>query len=156
VSAEKPTPADRIAAALAKREALKAQEAEAFAEQQAADIEALVELEEEHGFDRVLRIDIGGWKPASGAATMVAARVPMGSEKVYKRFQETVAKAKPQSTTTLTAATVLGESCLIYPPKSDAKDLYEATLELAPGILVHVGQQIAKAVEGKAEEEKKG
>lgn len=154
MSADKPTAAERIAAALAKREALKTAEAEAFAEQQATDLEALFELETEHGFDRVVRIDLNGWKPGAGAATMVVVVVPTGTDKSYLRFQETAAKAKPQSTTVMNAATLLASVCMVYPaPKSD---LLAATLELAPGIMVHAGQQIAKVVEGKAEEEKKG
>jgi thiamine pyrophosphokinase len=37
---------------------------EARAEQEATDLEALVELEAEHGFDRILRVNLRGWKKA--------------------------------------------------------------------------------------------
>lgn len=147
------TPESRKATALAKRAALKSAEAEAFAEQEAIDFERLVDLEEEHGFERVLRIDLGGWKPNAGAATMVVARVPLGSERDYKRFEETVSKPKSEN---LKAAHTLALACIVYPhPKNDAA-LYAATLELAPGLLTHVAGQIAAAVQGRAEEEKKG
>lgn len=154
------TPAERIAAALEKREKLKAAEAEAFAEQQAADIEALVELEAEHGFERILRIDLNGWKPGMGAATMVVARVPLASESLFKRFEQTIAKAKPNSTEGHTAAIQLGEACIVYPPRPKpaemAGSLYAATMELAPGVISNVALQVSKAVQGQAEEEKKG
>ena len=76
MSAEKPTPAERIAAAQAKRAALQAVEAEAHAEQQATDLEALADLEATHGYERVFSVVLGGWTPGKGAATMVIARVP--------------------------------------------------------------------------------
>lgn len=147
------TPEQRKAAALAKRELQKKGEAEAFAVQEADDIERLVELEGEHGFERVLRIDLNGWKPGAGAATLVVARVPFASEKVYKRFEETVSKPKAEN---LKAAHALAEACLVYPHRTDDAALYAATLELAPGLLTHVANQIANAVQGRAEEEKKG
>jgi hypothetical protein len=147
-----PTAAERIAAAQAKREAIKASEADAFVEQQATDLEALVELEDEHGFDRVVRIDLTGWRPGVGAATMVVARVPLNSEKVFKRFEDTVSK-KDSKTSTNDAGITLARACLVYPAD---KALLDATMELAPGVLSHLGLQLIKAVQGSAEEEKKG
>lgn len=149
----KVTPAERVAAANERRAALKALEAEAHAEQQASDIERLVDLEEKHGFDRVLRIDLGGWKPGAGAATMLVARVPLASEPAFKRFQDTIAKPK---TDHIEAANTLAATCIVYPHRKDDKDLYEATLELAPGILSAVAAEVVKAAMGHAEEEKKG
>lgn len=153
MSADKPTAAERIAAAMEKRERLKAEEAAAFAEQQANDIEQLVELEAEHGFDRVYRIDLNGWKPGSGAATMVVVRIPLKSESVFKRFEDTVSKPKSDN---LKAAVILAESCLVYPNRKEHAELYEATMELAPGILSNAGLQVVKVVQGAVEEEKKG
>ncbi len=146
--------ADRIAAAYARRQTLKDSEAKAFEEQQASDIEALVTLEEEHGFERVLRIDLKGWTPGKGAATMVIARVPFAREALFKRFEETVSKPKADN---LKAGHVLATSCIIYPNrKDDDTEFYSATVDLAPGILSHVAAQIVQAVQGQAEEEKKG
>lgn len=150
------TPAERIKAAEAKREALRAAHAEAHAEQQAIDFEALVALEEEHGFERVLRVDIGGWKSGVGAATMVVARIPDRREAFFRRFEQTTAKAKQGTTQSLDAAHLLAEACLIYPSKKDHPELHEATLELAAGVLTNMALQVAKIVQGNAEEEKKG
>lgn len=145
------TAAERIAAAQARREALKVAEAEAHAEQQATDLEALVELEAVHGYSRIVRVDLAGWKP--GAASMVVARIPLGSEAVYRRFEQTVAKAKKDSGDAMAAGATLATACLVYP---DDKALREATLDAAPGILQHVALQIVTAVQGAAEEQKKG
>lgn len=150
---EKLTPERRVAAANERRAALKALEAEAHAEQQATDIERLVDLEEKHGFDRILRIDLGGWKPDAGAATLVAARVPLASEGVFKRFQVALNSPKADHAQ---AANTFAAACLVYPHREDDKKLYEATLELAPGILVAVAGELSKAAMGHAEEEKKG
>ena len=144
--------ADRIAAAQARRDALKAAEAEMFAEKFATDLEALAELEAEHGEARVLRIDIGGWKPGAGAATMIVGRVPTKKDSIYKRFVDTVAK---QNADNVKATDTLAAACLVYPAREDA-DLFAATMELAPGALTTLGLQLVKAVQGHAEEEKKG
>jgi len=147
------TPAERIAAAQERRAALKAEEAAAFAEQQATDIEQLADLEEAHGFDRVLRVDLSGWKAGSGAATMVVVRIPLKSESFYKRYVDTVAA---KNSDPVKATETLAEACLVYPnPKRDAA-MYAATMELAPGVLANAGLQVLHAVQGKAEEEKKG
>lgn len=150
------TPAERIAAANAKREALKAAEAAAHAEQQATDIEALVELEEKHGFERVLRIDIGGWKSGEGAATLVVVRIPKTSESVFKRHEQTISKAKEGSTSKLDSAHLLADTCLLYPSRETQKDLYNATMDLAPGLRTNIAAQLVTAAMGQAEEEKKG
>lgn len=148
------TPQERIAAALAKREAQKQAEAAAFAEQQATDIEALVELEAEHGFDRILRIDIKGWRPGSGAATLVAAKIPTGSSSLVRRYEQRVARAKQGTTEILDAGEQLAKACVVYPALDS--ELGKATLDLAPGILANVALQVIRHVQGEAEEEKKG
>lgn len=145
-----------IKAAEARREALRAAHAEAHKLQQAIDIVALVDLEEAHGFERVLRVDIGGWKAGVGAATMVVARIPDRREAFFRRYEQTVAKAKPGTTAALDAAHMLAEACLIYPSKKEHSELHEATMELAAGVLTNLALQVAKIVQGNAEEEKKG
>lgn len=147
------TPEERIAAAQARRDALKAAEAAAFAEQQATDLEALVELEAEHGFERIVRVDLTGWKSGSGAATMVVGRVPLKSESFFKRFVDTVAKPNSDN---VKATETLADACVVYPNRKDHPELYAATMELAPGVLASVGLQIVKAAQGRTEEEKKG
>lgn len=147
---------DRIAAAQARREALKAAEAEAHAEQLATDLEALADLEAAHGFDRVLRVDLRGWKAGSGATTMVVARIPLRRESHVKRFEETAARAKSGTNEGLAALHTLAEACIVYPHRKDHAEAYAATMDLAPGILSNVGLQLVQAVQGAAEEEKKG
>lgn len=149
------TPEERLAAVAARRAALQATEARAFAEQQAADLERLVDLEEEHGFDRVLRIDLVGWKPGAGAATLIAVRVPLASEVHVKRFEQTVAKSKERTTSNLDALKVLGTACIVYPSRESEKALYDATIELAPAVTTRAGSLVIEAVQGRAEEEKK-
>lgn len=150
-----PTPAERIAAAQQRRDAIREEHAHAYAEQQATDLEVVAALEDEHGFERVLRIDVGGWKAGEGAATLVVVRIPKSSESVFKRYEQTVSKAKTGTTAGLDAAHMLAEACLLYPSKKNQKDLYDATMELASGIRSNMAFQIAKVVQGNAEEEKK-
>lgn len=152
---KKLTPAERIAAVNEKRERLKKTEADAKSEQQATDLEALCELEEEHGFERVLRVDIGGWKPGEGAATLAVVRIPKSSESIFKRFESTVSKSKEGTSANLDALHLLADACLLYPSAKTQPDLHKATFELAPGLRSNLGLQISKTVQGKAEEEKK-
>ena len=155
MTAEKLTPAERMKAAEARRGKLREEHQAAYDEQQATDFARLVDLEAEHGFDRVLRINLKGWKASEGdtqAATLVVARIPLSSERLVKRFEDTVSKPKAEN---LKALHLLAESCLIYPSRTNEKALYEATLELAPGLLSNVGHAIVEAVQGKVEEEKK-
>lgn len=150
------TPEEIIKGAEARREAIRKAHGEAHLAQQAVDIVALVELEEEHGYERIMRVDIGGWKKGVGAATMVVARIPDRRETFFRRYEQTVAKAKPGTTSALDAAHMLAEACLIYPSKKDHPELHEATMELAAGVLTNLALQVAKIVQGNAEEEKKG
>lgn len=151
------TAAERIAAAQARRDEMQAIEAEAHAEQLAADMEALADLEAAHGFNRVKSIPIGGvWQSGTGATTMVIVRVPLRRESVMKRFEETAARSKSGSDEGLKALHALAEACIVYPHRKDQAEAYAATLDLAPGILSNVGLQLVQAVQGAAQEEKKG
>jgi hypothetical protein len=149
------TAAERKAAVEEKRAAMRAELEEARAEQEATDLEALVDLEAEHGFDRILRVNLRGWKKGVGAATMVIARVPERKESFFKRFEQTISKAKEGSGARLDALHALAEACIVYPNKKTQKELYDATMELASGITSHVGSEIVNWSQGKAAEEKK-
>ena len=146
--------ADRIAAAQARRDAQRAAEAEAHAEQLANDLEALADLEAEHGYDRVLRVDLRGWKPGPGAATMVVARIPTKRDDIFKRFESMAARAKSGTDDGLKALHQLAEACIVYPARKS--DELAATMDLAPGILSNRGLQLVQHVQGAAAEEKKG
>lgn len=148
------TAKERILAAQKKRDAVKTSEEEPRDEQLATDLERIADLEAEHGYDRIIRIDLTGWRPGMGAPTLVGVRVPMQSEKKCQRFIDQINRAKEHSKERLTAQDLLGESCMAYPePGSDA---YKAALEIAPLILSHAAAQIVKASQGQAEEEGKG
>lgn len=150
---------DEQLASIAKaRAARKGGEDLARKRQQVVDLEALSGLEEEHGFNRVLRIDIEGWKSGAGAATMVVVLLPERRDAKFKRFQQELNKERPESSKRLDAADKLARSCLVYPDAKtdDGKSLLESTLELAPGLLTHVANQIDGWATGKAMEEGKG
>jgi hypothetical protein len=135
-----------------KRDEQRTSEAKAHALQEIVDLEAIAELEAEHGFDRVLPVKLIGWKPGADAATHIAVRVPLKRESLIKRYESQITKPKADLAAALHT---LAEACVVYPDRKTQKDLYEATMELAPGILSKSGGLIVKAVEGKADEEKK-
>lgn len=145
--------AERIAAAQAKIAAQREAHENARLEQHAADLEKLAELELEHGPDRLVRVGLKSWK--DGAATMIVAKLPAKRDAVFRRYEQTVSKAKQGTTQGLDASHLLAESCLVYPLKKDDADCYEATMELAPGALTHIAILIAKGVQGAADEEGK-
>jgi hypothetical protein len=152
---------DEQLAAIAKARAVrKGAEDVARKRQQVVDMAALSELEEEHGHNRVLRIDIEGWKSGAGAATLVAVLLPERRDAKFKRFQQELNKERPDSPKRIEAADRLARSCIVYPDPKDeehgGKALFEATIELAPGLLTHVANQIDGWATGKAIEEGKG
>lgn len=147
------TAQERIAAAQKRRADLAKLEAEKKLDQQATDLEAIADLEAEHGNDRVIRIELGAWKPGIGAPTSVAVRVPLASEKLCQRFIEQINRAKEGSKERLNAQDALATECMIYPEKGS--EALKAALEIAPLILSHAALQIVKASQGRAEEEGK-
>lgn len=150
------SPDEIIREALERRDLLKADYDKAHKAQYALDFVELVNLEEQHGFGRVMRIDLGGWEKDKGAATLVVVRIPERRESFFKRYEQTVARSKPESTQRLDAAHQLAMACLLYPSKKEHPELHEATLNLADGVLSNIAYQIANVVQGKAEDEKKG
>ena len=147
------TPAERIAQAEKRREVREKAYAEARELQHADDLEALDKLEDEHGWGRILRIDLDGWQPGSGAVTLIAAKLPLSSDATFKRFaQQSVGKDK-KAQAILDSGDAFGSSCVVYPaPDSEA---YRATIESFAGVLGHVAVQVVKAVQGRAAEEGK-
>lgn len=150
---EPKTAQERIDAAKARRMKTSEAEGEAKLEQEATDLEAIADLEAEHGFDRIIRIGLNAWKPGMGAPASIAVRVPLGSEKLCQRFIETINRSKEGAKERLTAQDALAVECWVYPPKGS--DPYKAALEIAPLILSHAALQIVRASQGKAEEEGK-
>lgn len=132
----------------------------AWKTQHVADLEALANLEDEHGYDRLVRVELRGWKADSGAATMAVAKRARASDKLYKRFVDMVRRSKKgervDDNEVERAGNMLAESCLVYPSKDDKAGAYEATLELFPGLLTSVAAAIVTAAMGRAEAEGKG
>jgi len=153
---------ERIEAANAKKAAAEArqgllqEEFDAdFAEQEAIDFDALVALQEEHGIGRIEKVSIDSWKQGIGAATMVVCRVPLASESYFRRFEQTISK-KDSTVNPSDAGRTLARSCQIYPSEKAQPELYKATMNLADGALSKLAVLIVNAVQGRADEEKKG
>ena len=144
---------ERIEAAKARRLQTKASEAFARAEQEATDLEAIADLECELGFERVIAIEVGAWRPGMNCPVRVAVRVPLGSEKLCQVFIEKINRAKEGSKEKLTAQDALAIECWEYPKKGS--EGYKAALELAPLILANAALQIVLASQGRAEQEGK-
>ena len=146
--------ADRIAAANKKREAQSKAEAKEKEEQEATDLEAISELEYEHGFDRIIRIKLSTWKPGIGAPTSIAVRVPLGSEMNCTKFIHRINKSKEGSPEKISAQVDLAKECWVYPPMGS--DAQKAAAEIAPLIYSNAAYQIIRAAQGQEESEGKG
>ena len=146
---------ERIAIAQARRKALVDSEREARVLQQADDIEAIVELEELHGSERVLRIELDCWAPNRGAATCVAVLLPEAGDHKFKRFQQIANRDELKPAEKVDASDVLARSCIVYPHPKDAPEMYKATVSLSSGILAYVTNQIITHVRGRLVEEGK-
>lgn len=155
---------EEIEALLAQREESGKVHAAARKAQFRDDLKALIDLEAEHGRERLAKVDILGWKADCGAATMVIAKRPQKSDRLYKRFTDMSQRArkgdKVDAAEIDRAGELLAESCIVYPvpPKKGEKDdesAYAATMELAPGLLIKVAGAIVTSAMGKADEEGK-
>lgn len=163
-AADKPKSLDEQIEELNERRAKgKATHDAAWKAQHLVDLAALADLEDEHGYDRLVRVELRGWKADSGATTMAVAKRARKSDKLYKRFVDMVRRSrkgeKVDDAEVERAGNLLAESCLVYPaPPAKQGDggAYESTLELFPGLLTSVAGAIVTAAMGRAEEEGKG
>jgi len=162
VSTEK-TVDEQIAELLERRKAAQEAHDTAHKLQRLKDLEALVELETEHGMERLIKVDLRGWKIDSGAVTLAVAKRARKSDKLYKRFVDMVRRSKKgekiDEAEVEKAGDLLAQSCLVYPvvPENGADGgAYEATLELFPGFLTTIAAAVVEAAMGKAQEEGKG
>jgi hypothetical protein len=154
---------EQIEALNERRQTIREKHEAAHKAQHLVDLTALADLEVEHGYDRLIRVELRGWKADSGATTMAVALRARKSDKLYKRFVDMVRRSKKgekiNEEEVERAGDMLAQSCLVYPapPSKDApSEAYEATLELFPGLLTSVASAIVTAAMGKAEEEGKG
>lgn len=150
-----PTAQERIAAAQKKRDEQRAKERVERDEQEAIDLEAIADLEAEHGEARIVAISIANvWKPGAGAPVRIAALVPTGTSKLAQRWIDQINRSKEHSRDRLTAQDALATECWLYPAKGS--EGHKAALELAPLILGNLAVQIVLASQGLAEAEGKG
>lgn len=146
----------QIAALEAKRDKSREELEKARTVQYAADLERLVELEDEHGQNGVLKVGLSKvWKKDKGAATLAVVKLPEEKDKLFRRFEIAAAKSK-SGDETLKAGHLLAESCLVYPSKKDDPELYAATINLAPGVFSMIANAIAERVQGSRDEGKGG
>lgn len=145
---------ERIDAIQKRREAKAKSEAEAKLAQEATDLEAIADLEDQFGFDRVVRINITSWAPGFGAPTSIAVRLPLASEMNCNKFIDRVNRAKEGSKEKLVAQDDLAKECLVYPALGSPA--YLAAIELAPMILSNAALQIVQASQGAVASEGKG
>ena len=137
----------------ARRAELRAANERAQDEQLTTDMARVLELEEEHGYDAVEVIRLARYRP--GATALVVAEVPRASDHRFKRYRQVAGSEKSNSAAKTDAADLFAKSCMLYPSPKDQAELYEVTVDAAPGILGHVALQLVKAVQGRELEEGK-
>jgi hypothetical protein len=71
-------------------------------------------------------------------------------------FQTKLAACKETDPKRVDIAEELGSTCAVYPSPKEDEALYNATLELAPGVLTHAGMEITNWLVGEAKAEGKG
>jgi hypothetical protein len=140
----------------ARRDARRLASQHARTEQFARDLQRLDELEEEHGYERVMRVDLPGWDPAIGGPTLVIVRCPKASEAVIKRFEQEVHRSKEGSDARLRASESLGRACLVYPDPVADPESFTKVLDTAPGLLSQAALLVIRRAQGQAAEEGKG
>lgn len=122
------------------------------------DLVELDRLEAEHGYERVMRIDLPGWDPSIGGPTMVVMRIPKHSEAIIKAFEQEVNKSKEGSPVRLSAQASMARACMVYPDPSMAsnKSDFDAVMDTAPGILAQAALQVIKRAQGLTVDEGNG
>jgi hypothetical protein len=113
--------------------------------QLAKDLEALDELEVEHGDGQIVRVDLNFYTP--DLPTMVLARVPRPAE--FKRYQDQCSKKNEGAI--VAATNLLGESCVVYPDK----ETYARVREKHAGVHVVLATRAVNACAGRQAEEGK-
>lgn len=126
-----PTPAERLAASEAKREARKAKLKDGEDAQRALDTEAISEIEERLGDSRVKVVNVP-YNP--GHVVKVAIRCPEHAEIKKYRYQVKPRKDGKQPDVAL-AHEEIGEACLVYP----SEDKFSALCDLLPGLKGQLG-----------------
>jgi hypothetical protein len=132
-----------------RRAARKAETRAAYEAARAADIDAITDLEIEHGDSNVGVINLPF---LAGLPTCVAVRCPKPAE--LKRFRVRVTpKHEKDRPDAAEAAAELAATCRIYPAD---KDVYERLCAARPGLASQLGGKAVELATGNAEAEGKG
>jgi len=122
-------------------------------EQEATDLEAIADLEE-NGGEALHTMTCSGFAP--GVPVRIAFRAPTRSE--YKRYSDLTGKAAKNKNDVKghrDAQEQLARSCWVYPP-ANPPELREAVLEAFPGAIISMAIEAVKLAELRSEEEGKG
>ncbi len=133
----------------AKLEAKRAERAKDEEAQYEKDLEARIELEDEHGTIAAVKVS----RFAKGQPTRAYLRTPSSAE--YKRYKAQMfasAGNKKAALSPLQVQEQLAEACWVYPAGREAQ---AAMLEAFPGLLTPLSMAAAALAEGAAEEEGK-
>lgn len=129
-----------------RREAIQRAKEEQFAK----DLEVLASLEEEHGHDAVVRLDMERF--VEGQPTFVVIKAP--SRAAYKRFQDTMAIAeKGRGQKPLEVHEQFARACWVYPAERAEQ---EALLESFPGVSLSMSIRAQRFAEARVVDEGKG
>lgn len=133
----------------AKLEAKRAERAQAEEAQYEKDLEARIQLEDEHGTIAAVKVS----RFVAGQPTRAYLRTPNSAEyKRYKAQMFAVAANKKSPLSPQQIQEQLAEACWVYPAAKDAK---AAMLEAFPGLLTPLSMAAAALAEGTAEDEGK-
>ena len=117
--------------------------------QRALDLQALDEVEIEHGDGNVCHVCI---PHTPGLPTLVAARTPTAAE--IKRYQSRVRGRGDQQAPDVAGATAeIGQSCMVYPADEQVR---AEVLRTMPAVLVNLGMAALALASGRAADEGKG
>lgn len=112
-----------------------------------ADLEARLDLEDEHGTIAAVAVT----RHVPGQPTRAYLRTPSSAE--YKRYKDQIFRAandrKGAAIATKNAQELLARACWVYPKTEEAQD---AMLAAFPGLLTPLGMAAAALAEGKTED----
>ncbi len=123
------------------------------AEQNAKDMAEVLRLEEEMGYEAVEVVYLARW--SAPATTLVVAEIPRAADHRFKRYQQQANSNKASGAKKIEAGDTFARSCLLYPSPKDQTELFEETINVAPGLLGHVALQLVVAVQGREQDEGK-